>query len=107
MMIGLEGPSEVICSRAGCGADARWALHWRNPKIHPVDRVKTWLACEDHRGFLHDYLDAREFPLVVTDIDETIERVPDRTDAAAAPTAVVPRPEQTDTSVSSLTGQSR
>ncbi|WP_307859206.1 hypothetical protein [Desertivibrio insolitus] len=87
-MIGLEGPSTVICSRAGCDADAAWALHWRNPKIHPRERVKTWLACDEHRGFLSDYLDAREFPLVVTPVSESVEFVPDRSDAGTAPSAL-------------------
>jgi hypothetical protein len=36
-------------------------LNWRNPKIHNEDRVKTWLACDEHLGFLVDYLETRGF----------------------------------------------
>ncbi len=57
--------SEHICSRAGCRSDARWQVVWRNPRIHTVDRRKIWLACDDHVGYLRDYLAAREFPVTV------------------------------------------
>jgi hypothetical protein len=50
-----------ICSAKGCRAPARWALHWNNPKLHTPDRRKTWLACEQHRGMLAAFLDARGF----------------------------------------------
>jgi hypothetical protein len=49
------------CSRAGCLAPATNKILWRNPKIHSLDRTKTWLACEDHLEFLVDYLDTRGF----------------------------------------------
>jgi hypothetical protein len=39
------------------------ALEWRNPRIHSEDRRKVWLACGEHREYLHDYLAAREFPV--------------------------------------------
>lgn len=54
-----------ICSRAGCRDDANWRVEWRNPKIHTADRVKVWLACDEHRDFLHDFLATREFPVSV------------------------------------------
>jgi hypothetical protein len=36
-------------------------LNWRNPKIHGPERVKTWLACDEHLAYLVDYLDTRGF----------------------------------------------
>jgi hypothetical protein len=36
-------------------------LVWNNPKIHPPDREKRWLGCEEHRGTLASFLDARSF----------------------------------------------
>lgn len=74
-MIGEEGPVGTTCSRAGCGAPAEWAVHWRNPRIHADDRVKTWLACAEHVDYLRDYLGSRSFPVVVTPAGETVERV--------------------------------
>ncbi|MCR2792554.1 hypothetical protein NQ156_05685 [Microbacterium sp. zg.Y625] len=57
--------NETICSRAGCRADARWLVVWRNPRIHPEDRRKRWAACDEHVGYLRDYLTARDFPVAV------------------------------------------
>lgn len=56
-------PSPDICSRAGCRAAATTRVLWRNPRIHSEDRVKTWLACDEHRDYLRDYLAARSFPV--------------------------------------------
>ena len=53
------------CSRAGCREAARWRIDWRNPRIHSPDRRKTWVACDEHRDYLRDYLAAREFPVEV------------------------------------------
>lgn len=60
-----EPHSEPTCSRAGCRAVARWRIDWRNPRIHTADRVKSWVACDDHRDYLRDYLAARDFPVSV------------------------------------------
>lgn len=68
---------ETRCSRAGCRADAVWSIGWRNPRIHSADRVKVWLACDEHRGFLSDYLTSRDFPVVVVPTGTVIEVVPD------------------------------
>lgn len=51
----------VKCSRAGCTALATHHIDWRNPKIHTKDRVKTWLACDEHLSYLVDYLETRGF----------------------------------------------
>ena len=54
-----------ICSAKGCQADAVWDLQWNNPKIHAADRRKHWLACDDHRESLAQFLSARGFRKVV------------------------------------------
>lgn len=56
---GGEEPEDLVCSRRGCTAHARFALEWNNPRIHAPERVKTWLACPAHRPFLDDFLSAR------------------------------------------------
>ncbi|WP_405058292.1 hypothetical protein OG474_36915 [Kribbella sp. NBC_01505] len=50
-----------ICSSKGCGNAATWAVLWNNPKIHTPDRRKTWLACDEHKATLSDFLDRRGF----------------------------------------------
>lgn len=50
-----------ICSAKGCRADAVWVLAWNNPKLHTPDRRKTWLACEEHREHLSQFLGVRGF----------------------------------------------
>lgn len=52
---------ELRCSARGCKTDASWALLWNNPKLHTPERRKTWLACEDHKASLSDFLGARSF----------------------------------------------
>lgn len=54
------------CSAKGCRQPAAWTLLWRNPRIHGAERAKEWLACDEHRGTLADFLARRDFPLVVT-----------------------------------------
>ncbi len=63
------------CSRAGCRSAAAWNVNWRNPRIHNEDRVKVWLACDEHREFLYDYLHSRGFPVVVTPFGVAVDRV--------------------------------
>lgn len=58
--------ARATCSRAGCGESATWRLDWRNPKLHSEERVKTWLACDEHVDYLRDFLAARDFPLTVS-----------------------------------------
>ncbi len=65
----------TVCSRAGCAADAAWNVNWRNPRIHGADRVKVWLACDEHVDYLRDYLATRDFPVVVTPLDVTVDAV--------------------------------
>lgn len=49
------------CSAKGCRADATWQLLWNNPKLHTPDRRKVWLACDEHRSSLEQFLGARGF----------------------------------------------
>jgi hypothetical protein len=55
------GPEELVCSARGCTAEATFDLRWNNPKIHPADRRKHWLACATHRESLAAFLSARSF----------------------------------------------
>jgi len=50
-----------LCSAKGCQSDAVWQLLWNNPKLHTPDRRKIWLACDEHRRSLSDFLSARGF----------------------------------------------
>jgi hypothetical protein len=50
-----------ICSAKGCQQPATWELLWNNPKLHTPDRRKTWLACDDHKQSLSEFLGARQF----------------------------------------------
>jgi hypothetical protein len=50
-----------ICSAKGCQAPAVWELRWNNPKLHTPDRRKVWLACDEHREHLSQFLDVRGF----------------------------------------------
>ncbi len=60
-MIQPGSPDDPRCSAKGCTATAVWALVWNNPRVHTPERRKTWLACDDHRGYLGDFLDRRGF----------------------------------------------
>ncbi|MQA16533.1 MAG: hypothetical protein GEV09_21050 [Pseudonocardiaceae bacterium] len=68
--LGKGGGSEHRrCSAKGCGATAVWELVWNNPRVHTSERRKTWLACDDHRCYLSDFLDRRDFLLEVVALD--------------------------------------
>jgi hypothetical protein len=49
------------CSAKGCQAPATWQLLWNNPKLHTPERRKVWLACDEHKTSLSDFLGARQF----------------------------------------------
>ena len=68
-------PQRHTCSRAGCRVEATTAIEWRNPRIHTGDRVKVWLACDEHVAVLREFLAARAFPLEVTPLDPSIDQV--------------------------------
>jgi hypothetical protein len=51
------------CSAKQCREAARWELRWRNPRLHDAARVKVWLACDEHREKLAEFLSVRGFLL--------------------------------------------
>ena len=61
--LGASSPGRPApqCSRKGCRNNAAWALRWNNPRVHTPERRKIWLACNDHREWLGDYLATRGF----------------------------------------------
>lgn len=79
MIGGLGAADESVprCSRAGCELPATHTVNWRNPKIHGVERVKVWHACDEHVDYLRDYLAARDFPVLVAPVGAVVSVVPD------------------------------
>jgi len=65
-----DAVDELVCSARGCRADATWGLLWNNPKLHTPERRKVWLACDEHREHLHQYLDVRGFLRDVVPVDQ-------------------------------------
>lgn len=61
---------QAVCSAKGCRADGVWVLAWNNPKLHLPERRKAWVACEDHRDQLSNFLAARNFLRATVPIDE-------------------------------------
>ena len=49
----------AICSAKGCQAPATFEVRWNNPRIHPPERRKIWLACVARRAPLAGFLQAR------------------------------------------------
>lgn len=52
---------DLRCSAKGCREPATWAHLWNNPRLHTADRRKVWLACEEHRDSLGEFLSIRGF----------------------------------------------
>lgn len=65
--------SELVCSAKACRAVAVHALLWNNPSIHTATRNKVWLACDEHRDFLSEFLSLRGFLRSVVSVDEIPE----------------------------------
>lgn len=61
---------QAICSAKGCRAAGVWVLAWNNPKLHTPERRKAWVACEDHRAQLSNFLGSRNFLRSVVPIGE-------------------------------------
>ncbi len=68
----------LLCSAKGCRADAVWVLAWNNPKIHTPERRKTWLACDEHREHLSQFLGVRGFLKDVVTLAEWESSAADR-----------------------------
>lgn len=64
------------CSRAQCENPAARRIEWRNPRIHDADRVKIWLACEEHIEFLLGFLESRKFPVRIADVNDPVNEEP-------------------------------
>lgn len=62
---------EAPCSAKGCTESALWDLQWNNPKLHTPERRKIWLACENHKASLSDFLGSRGFLKEVVPHEET------------------------------------
>ncbi|MBC9957401.1 hypothetical protein [Yimella sp. cx-51] len=60
--------TELRCSAKACSREASWGIRWRNPKIHDEDRRKVWLACDEHRVTLNEFLSLRSFPMDVVPV---------------------------------------
>jgi hypothetical protein len=74
----------LTCSAKGCRNGATWSLLWNNPRLHTPERRKSWLACDEHRSTLSDFLSARGFLRTVEALPgESPGESPDR---APAPT---------------------
>ncbi|GAA2081314.1 hypothetical protein GCM10009801_40150 [Streptomyces albiaxialis] len=65
-----QGPESPICSAKGCRAAAVWVLAWNNPKVHTPERRKTWLACDEHREHLSNFLGMRGFLKETVELEE-------------------------------------
>lgn len=63
-------PSALVCSAKGCRAVPGHAVIWRNPTLHTPDRRKVWLACEEHREHLSNFVQLRGFLLEVIPVSE-------------------------------------
>jgi len=53
--------TDPVCSARGCRDAAVWALRWNNPRLHTPERRKTWVACDEHRVSLTEFLTVRGF----------------------------------------------
>jgi hypothetical protein len=71
-----EALPRLACSARGCHGAAVWALSWNNPRLHPPERRKTWLACEAHRGELETFLATRGLLREVSSIGDAAEDLP-------------------------------
>ncbi|MFI0264475.1 hypothetical protein ACH4OW_36405 [Streptomyces sp. NPDC017056] len=71
-------PGPPVCSAKGCRAAAVWVLAWNNPKLHTPERRKTWLACDEHREHLSNFLGLRGFLKDVVTLEEWERAAGDR-----------------------------
>ncbi|MFB9777032.1 hypothetical protein [Brevibacterium otitidis] len=55
----MAAMDERQCSARDCRRPAAFAMLWNNPRIHTPERRKVWLACDEHRTYLHEYLHLR------------------------------------------------
>jgi hypothetical protein len=67
---GSSDAGVTVCSAKGCRSAAVWVLAWNNPKLHTPERRKTWLACDEHREHLSQFLGVRGFLKDVLTLEE-------------------------------------
>ncbi|MCU1537782.1 MAG: hypothetical protein JWP82_2133 [Humibacillus sp.] len=60
---------ERRCSSKGCRRVAAHAVVGRNPKLHSSERLKVWLACDEHRQPLADFVGLRGFLIEVVPVE--------------------------------------
>jgi fluoroacetyl-CoA thioesterase len=63
-------------------------LAWNNPRLHPAERRKTWLACDEHRQSLTEFLDSRGFLREVNAMTPNAQESPTTPNAQESPTAL-------------------
>jgi len=68
-----EPPGDPVCSARRCREHAVWALRWNNPRLHTPERRKTWLACDQHREHLTEFLQLRGFLRDVLPLEDLVE----------------------------------
>lgn len=71
-----DAVGELVCSARGCRTDATWGVLWNNPRLHTPERRKVWLACDDHREHLSQYLGVRDFLRDVVPVDDLVRAEP-------------------------------
>ena len=72
-----DAVGDLMCSARRCRADAAWGVLWNNPALHTPQRRKVWLACDEHRAYLEEYLQVRRFLRGVVPVAE-LDRLPER-----------------------------
>ncbi len=72
-MTQADGPGFRKCSAKDCQNEAVWAVVWNNPRVHTPERRKTWLACDEHRNHLSNFLERRGFLREVVAVDDAPE----------------------------------
>jgi hypothetical protein len=63
------GADGNVCSAKGCRGTALHAVVWNNPKLHTAERRKVWLACDEHRQSLADFVAMRGFLIEVVPVE--------------------------------------
>lgn len=71
-----EPPGDPICSARRCREHAVWALRWNNPRLHTPERRKTWLACDEHREHLTEFLQLRGFLRDTVPLEDLVDGRP-------------------------------
>ena len=78
-----DAVGDLVCSAKGCRETAAWGLLWNNPKLHTPDRRKVWLACDEHRTSLSEFLELRGFLRDVVPVAE-LDRADEQVEGAGA-----------------------